>query len=123
MSAHTKKHPTKEVRIKVSKNVEKLFLVPKDKVEGILKLINDYEAEESTPWREVFKKEINDSSEAAIVLRASRTKAGLTQKELAKKLKTSQPNIAALENGSRSIGKELAKKLSKIFNTDYRVFL
>lgn len=123
MSEHMKKLPTKEVRIKISKNNEKLFLVPKDKVDGIIKILSEYEAEESVPWRDSFSKEIKETSEAAMMLRGCRAKEDMTQKELAEKLGTSQPNIAALENGTRPIGKGMARKLAKTFKTDYRIFL
>ncbi len=32
-------------------------------------------------------------------------------------------NISQIETGKRSVGKNLAKRLAKIFNLDYRVFL
>ena len=47
----------------------------------------------------------------------------MTQVELAKKIKTDQRNISAMENGKRPIGKEMAKRLAKVFKTDYQVFL
>lgn len=123
MSEHMKRPLTKEVRIKISKNKEKLFLVPSDKVNGIIKLLSDYETDDLIPWRDAFKEEINKSSESSLVIKGYRVKNGMTQKDLAKKLKTSQPNIAALENGSRAVGKEMARKLAKIFKTDFRIFL
>lgn len=39
--------------------------------------------EQSTPWREVFKEELKKYGEAVLMLRGSRHKAELTQKELA----------------------------------------
>jgi transcriptional regulator with XRE-family HTH domain len=32
-------------------------------------------------------------------------------------------HISEMENGKRSIGKEIARKLAKALNCDYRVFL
>lgn len=57
------------------------------------------------------------------MLRGSRYKAELTQKQLAELLNISQHHISEMENGKRSIGKEMAKRLAKLFNTDYRLFL
>jgi ribosome-binding protein aMBF1 (putative translation factor) len=123
MSEHTKKLPTNEIRIKISKNKEKLFLVPKDKVKGVMKLLSEYEKEETIPWKEVFSDELEGIGKSATMLKGSRAKEGMTQKELAKKLKTSQPAIASFENGSRAISNATARKLAKIFKTDYRIFL
>jgi hypothetical protein len=57
--------------------------------------------EPSTPWREVFKKELEEYGEAALMLRESRE----------------------MENGKGPIGKEMALRFGRLFNTDYRKFL
>ena len=44
----------------------------------------------STPWREVFKKEIEKYSEGGLMLRGSRHKAEMTQNDLAEALEISQ---------------------------------
>lgn len=46
----------------------------------------------------------------ASLLRTERTKAGLTQTELAKKLRTSQSRIAKMENGDPSVTLDLIMK-------------
>lgn len=46
----------------------------------------------------------------ASLLKAQRAKAGLTQSELAKKLHTSQPRIAKMENGDPSVSLDLIIK-------------
>lgn len=53
MSALTKKLPTEFVRIEIGERKKRSFKVPKDKAEGILKLIEDFE-DDSVPWREAF---------------------------------------------------------------------
>ena len=98
MSVHTKKHRTKRARKTKTK-------------------------EKSIPWREVFKKEIKEYGEAGIAVRGGRCKEDMTQQELADKLGISQHHISEMENGKRSIGKAMAKRLAAIFNVDYRVFL
>ena len=77
----------------------------------------------SIPWREVFKKDIAKYSEPGLVLRGSRAKEKLTQKELAKTIGVSQHHISEMENGKRPIGKEMAKRFAEFFKTDYRAFL
>ena len=46
----------------------------------------------------------------ATLLKTERTKAGLTQSELAKKLHTSQPRVAKMENGDPSVTLDLIMK-------------
>lgn len=79
--------------------------------------------ERLVPWRESAKYEIEKYSEAGVMLRANRYKAEITQKELADAIGISQHHISEMENGKRSIGKEMAKRLASFFKTDYRIFL
>jgi len=46
----------------------------------------------------------------ASLLKAERTKAGFTQSDLAKKLHTSQPRVAKMENGDPSVTLDLIMK-------------
>lgn len=46
----------------------------------------------------------------ASLLKAERAKAGLTQSDLAKKLHTSQPRVAKMENGDPSVTLDLIMK-------------
>ncbi|NGX26253.1 MAG: hypothetical protein K940chlam6_00168 [Chlamydiae bacterium] len=101
MSAHTK---TRRIRIRKQKVVNQ-------------------KKEKSIPWREAFKKSINKHTEGGAVLKGFRSKDGVTQAEVAHVLNISQHHISEMENGKRPIGKEMAKKFAKYFNTDYRVFL
>ncbi len=77
----------------------------------------------NTPWRESSKKRIEKYSEGGVILRGSRHKEGVTQKELAESLGISQHHISEMENGKRSIGKAMAKKFAAFFKTNYRLFL
>jgi DNA-binding XRE family transcriptional regulator len=56
-------------------------------------------------------------------LRIYRTRADITQAELAMKINIRQHHISEMENNKRMIGKELAKKLATALNCDYRKFL
>ncbi len=76
-----------------------------------------------TLWKEAFKDEIDQYTEAGMILRGSRYKRELTQKEVSEALGISQHHISEMENGKRSIEKEMAKRLAKFFETDYRRFL
>ena len=77
----------------------------------------------SIPWRKAAEQEITQYSEGGVMLRGCRYKHEITQKELAEEIGVSQHHISEMENGKRSIGKEMAKKLARFFQTDYRVFL
>jgi len=59
----------------------------------------------------------------AVVLAGFRHREGLTQKELSEKMHLHQSNVSLMERGKRPIGKNLAKRLSEFFKTDYRLLL
>jgi len=108
MSEYTKIH-----RIdKVSKKVAKARTDAKSPVK-----------EKSIPYRESLKNHVDKYSEVGAILRGSRYKMELTQKEVADALGVSQHHISEMENGKRTIGKEMAKRLAEFFQTDYRRFL
>jgi ribosome-binding protein aMBF1 (putative translation factor) len=75
------------------------------------------------PWRKVAKKEIEKYSEVGVVIRGSRFKEGFTQKQLAESLGVKPHHVSEMEHGKRSVGKEMARRLGKVFKVDYRVFL
>ncbi len=81
------------------------------------------EKERLIPWRDAFKEEIEKYTEAGLSLRGSRLKEELTQKELGDALGISQNHVSEMENGKRTIGKEMAKRFAAFFKTDYRIFL
>lgn len=102
MSAHTRKHPTKEASYITSKQADE---------------------EKSVSWREAFQEGIEQFSEIGLMLKGGRHKAGLTQKALADQIGVKPHHISEMEHGKRPIGKNMAHKLAKIFGIDYRVFL
>ena len=61
--------------------------------------------------------------EKQVYLRGIRYREDLTQKQLADLTGIPQRHISEMENGKRPIGKENAKKLAKVLNADYRMFL
>lgn len=62
-------------------------------------------------------------TKAGVLLKGLRLRENLSQIEFAKKIKVTQANLSATENGKRSIGKIVAKRIEKIFGTNYRYFL
>ena len=107
MSAHTKTHPIDHRRM--TKRVSACTSVSKKR--------------KSIPWREVAKENIKKYTETGLALRGARLRAEMTQKELADFIGALPHHISEMEHGKRSIGKEMARKLSKILNMSYRMFL
>lgn len=100
-----------------------LYLVPKDKADGLESLLGDYRMDDFVPADEVFFELYAKVGRAGAAVRGFRVRDGLSQTELAKKMACPQSWISGWESGKRSLGKKMAQKLAKVFNTDYRVFL
>lgn len=79
--------------------------------------------ETTVPWRISLGDIIEKYTEPGASLKGFRLRENLTQVELAKKLGITQGNLSAMERGRRPIGKTMALRLAKIFDTDYRIFL
>ena len=100
MREHMRRHPTERVE----------YLYKKDE-------------DEPMSADEMIKKICGNLPEWAVALRGLRYREGLTQTALGELLNIEQTNISQMERGKRPIGKMLAKRLGKIFKTDYRIFL
>jgi DNA-binding XRE family transcriptional regulator len=125
MSAPMKTPRTKaaiEVVFTVGKK-RTLYLVPKEKAEGLESLLDDYRMDDFIPADQVFADLYAKNGRAGTAVRGFRVRDGLNQNALAKKLGCPQSWISGWESGGRSLGKKMAKKLAKVFGTDYRVFL
>ena len=72
---------------------------------------------------EVLHEMCGDLPRWAIALRGLRAREGLTQVKMSTLLGIPQGNISQIEHGKRPIGKQIAKRLAKMFKTDYRLFL
>jgi len=114
--------PTRKPHIDV---VEIHFRGPatrKEEATALLEKLGFEKAEEAVPWREAFP-EYNEEDYPAVCLRAARHREGLTQKELALGSGIPQSHISQMERGKIAVGVMRAKKLAKVLNTDYRMFL
>lgn len=120
MLAHTKKHPIDNGLVSLN------FMVHPSNVNRVISYVESIEAGKETtsrPWREVFQELRPNEPVAAGILRGARSKAEITQTRLAELTGIPQRHLSEMERGKRPIGKETAKKLAEVLNTDYRVFL
>lgn len=57
------------------------------------------------------------------ILRGARHREGLTQAQLAAMIGVKPSHISEMEKGKRPIGKDMSKRLAKVLNTSYQIFL
>jgi ribosome-binding protein aMBF1 (putative translation factor) len=103
------------------------FEVPKETAKAVLVLLKSTTsvdeqvvlANESDTVRKLDAK----YTRAGACLQGARVKEGLSQLELAARLKIGQSNLSKMELGKRAIGKAMAKRLAEILKVDYRIFL
>lgn len=129
MSAHMKMLRTKDISWEVivkgpgKKTIHSyLPATAVHKLEAFLDKYSEKE-EESVDWKIVAKESIEKHGYAGMVLRGARFRENLSQKELAKRTGVSQENISRIENGKRSVGEKLAKKLAKPLKIDYMLLM
>lgn len=133
MSAHMKMRHTRDddheicrVVIEISKREKRISYIPLDniaKLEEFLKKYSSEEDPEAVDWRVLAKERIEKYKKGGLVLRGARYREGISQKKLAEKTGISQDNISKIENGKRTVGEKVAKKLAKALRIDYRLFL
>lgn len=116
MQALTKKHPISAVEL--------CFTGPSEKRAEAVSIMEalGFADTSSVPWREAFP-EVDDAALPGISLRSARRREGISQERLSELTDIPQRHISEMENGKRPIGKETAKRLAKVLNTTYKVFL
>jgi antitoxin component HigA of HigAB toxin-antitoxin module len=115
--AHGEKPPTDTIEIKFMEPIANMA-----KAIETLKPLGFVDTSESVPWREAYP----ECSEAQLIgkaLAGARDREGLTQIQLSELTGIPQRHISEMENGKRTIGKEMAKRLGKALNIGYKVFL
>lgn len=128
MSEHTKKH-----RISAQSHGSMLYVTHHHKTYAIPKSVAvKYVVEEVKPKKSakpsasiktLFDKLDKKFTKAGALLKGLRLREGLSQIVFAKKIGVTQANLSAMENGRRPIGKIIAKRIEKVFGTNYRYFL
>lgn len=117
MSAHTRKHPTNSTNTIRMWHAGILYQFPK-KIADKYRINND----KSVGVDEVFANINKKYTKPGALLRGLRVRENLTQAEMAKKIKVTQSDISQMENGTRGIGRIIAKRIEKLFGVDYRSF-
>ena len=128
MSEHTKKH-----RISAHSHGSTLYVTDRHTTYAIPRKIADKyvleneklkkSARSSVSAKIIFEKLDKKFTKAGALLKGLRAREGLSQVEFAKKINITQANLSTMENGRRSIGKIIAKRIEKVFGTNYRYFL
>ncbi len=127
-----KKLPTNALKIIIEKDKRKhrMFLVPKNKAQGVIALIKQFEIDNKINKDKadidtmgIFSNLNQKYSKPGAILRGARLKEGLSQKKLADQMKIAQTHISEMEHGKRPIGKKMSQRFSKILKINYKVFL
>ena len=103
------------------------YRVPTDQLEVIKQIITVLggieESGDENNREPVSSNKAFPESHPGVALRGLRAREGLTQKALAEKIGIEQSHVSNMEKGNRPISKAMAKKLGKIFDLTYKVFL
>jgi DNA-binding XRE family transcriptional regulator len=127
MSEHTKKRP-----ISAHSHGSTLYITHHHTTYAIPKKIVEKYVVEKLPKKQkkatpsiqsLFDKLDEKYTKAGALLKGLRLREGLSQVAFAKKINVTQANLSTMENGRRPIGKIVAKRIQKIFGTNYRYFL
>ncbi|NGX47603.1 MAG: HTH-type transcriptional repressor RghR [Chlamydiae bacterium] len=121
---HTNKEPAYKVVIEIPGKKKMLSFVPAKHLRKLEAFLDKYgHPKESTSWENLSSSRLKKHGKAGLVLRGARFREKMSQKELAKRSGISQENISKIENGKRSIGEKVAKKLAKALKIDYKLLL
>jgi len=121
----TKKPRTEKILLNVVCNMAKLAKV-KAALKGLeCSIKSETRLEPQGPaekeWYTI--EELFPDHHAGHAVRGLRYREDMTQKQLAEAAGISVSNLSHMEHGRRPIGKETAKRLAKVLNTDWRLLL
>lgn len=129
MSARMKAHHIKRARviIEIPRHPTRIHYVPVNDVSEIEAYLQQHvttgEVKELIDWKILAKDRIEKHKKAGIVLRGARYRENCSQKELAKRSKVTQEDISKIENGKRTVGEKVAKRLARVLHIDYKMLL
>ncbi len=132
MLARTKMHHTDNQKdlykiIIVTPDAEKISYIATKNIEKLEAFLEKYaeleEDDKPIAWKELAKERIAKYKKAGLVLRGMRYRENVSQKELAKRSGVNQNEISKIENGKRTLGEKVAKKLAEALNFNYELLL
>lgn len=127
MSGHMKKRRIEskpcEIIVKLPGNRKWHSFLPTTAVKHLEAFLLKYTDDDSVDWTDVAKDSVAKHKQAGMVLRGARYRENMSQKELAKRSGVSQENISRIENGKRSVGEKVAKKLARPLKINYLLLL
>lgn len=100
-----------------------VFTLPREIGDQLTHFLKHSADDESIPAELAFPELYDPVTGPGLVLKGARAREDMTQKQLAEKTGIRQHHISEMENGKRVIGKDVAQKLAKALDTDYRHFL
>lgn len=86
-------------------------------------VVEEMKSKKPSSIQVIFKHLEKKYTKAGVLLKGLRLREGLTQVAFAKKINVTQANLSNMEHGRRPIGKTIAKRIEKVFGTNYRYFL
>lgn len=111
----------------VTPNAEKVSYISTKNIDKLEAFLEKYaeipEEEKPVAWRELAKDRLAKYKKAGLVLRRMRYREGISQKELAARSGVNQNEISKIENGKRTVGEKVAKRLAKALRFDYELLL
>lgn len=130
MSVRMKTHHTNVQQdhykiIVVTPNTEKISYISAKNIEKLEAFLEKYadveEDDKPIAWEVLAKARIEKYKKAGLALRGMRYREGLSQKQLAEKSGVSQNEISKIENGKRTVGEKVAKRLASVLNFNYQL--
>src|SRR5258708_29320656 len=125
MLAHTKTHPTNVRGHSRHDRIGKVYFNYQNKSYAIPKRVAEKYVVASTvmrskdqlpvPSEKIFADIESRFTKAGVLLKGLRGREGLTQAQFAQKIHVTQANLSNMENGRRPIGKQIAKRIEKVF--------
>lgn len=117
MLEHTKAHPINRGDTIIFCHAGVVYALPK-------KIAEKYRvSNETVTADEIFSAVNKKYTQPGALLRGLRVRENLTQIEMADKIQVTQSDISQMENGTRKVGRIIAKRIEKLFDVDYRSFL
>lgn len=109
----------------VTPNAENVFYISTKNMGKLEAFLEKYaeapEEEKPVAWKELAKDRLVKYKKAGLVLRGMRYREGMSQKELAVQSGVNQNEISKIENGKRTVGEKVAKRLAKALRFNYEL--